>query len=79
MKRKHHAETENTSNKREPLLRPEEAGDYLSFTSGWLAKLRMNGQGPKFIKLGRKIRYARTDLDAWISAGRAASTSENAA
>ena len=65
-------------NSREPLLKPEEAGEYLGFTPGWLAKLRMKGsRGPKFIKLGRKIRYAPNDLHAWIAAGRSASTSEH--
>ena len=64
-------------NSREPLLKPDEAGAYLGFTAGWLAKLRMNGSGPKYSKLGLKIRYARSDLDAWIAAGRSASTSEH--
>ena len=64
-------------NSREPLFRPDEAGEYVGFTSGWLAKLRIYGGGPKFIKLGRKIRYARSDLDAWIASGRSASTSEH--
>ena len=65
-------------NTRERLFNPEEAGEYLGFTTGWLAKLRMHGdsRGPKFIKLGRKIRYARSDLDAWIAAGRSISTSQ---
>ena len=66
-----------TVDSREPLLKPDEAGGYLGFTAGWLAKLRMNGSGPKFIKLGRKIRYARSDLDAWIAAGRLVSTSQH--
>jgi hypothetical protein len=35
-----------------------------------------NGDGPKFIKLGRKVRYERAALDDWIAAGRARSTSE---
>lgn len=64
---------------RERLLNPAEAGDYVGFTEGWLAKLRMRSNGPKFIKLGRKVRYAQSDLTAWISAGRAASTSEQKA
>jgi len=74
-----HKDYAATVKSREPLLKPDEAGGYLGFTAGWLAKLRMNGSGPKFIKLGRKVRYARSDLDAWISAGRTASTSQNAA
>jgi hypothetical protein len=63
-------------NSHEPLFKPEKAGEYVGFTAGWLAKLRIYGGGPKFIKLGRKVRYARSDLDAWIAAGRSISTSE---
>ena len=40
------------------LLTPEQAAKYLGFTEGWLAKLRMRGGGPKWIRLGRKCRYA---------------------
>lgn len=61
---------------REALLLPDEAGEFLGFSRSWLAKLRMTGEGPKFIKLGRKVRYARADLDAWVAAGRASSTSD---
>ena len=61
---------------REPLFKPDEAGEYVGFTSNWLAKLRIYGGGPKYIKLGRKIRYARSDLNAWIAAGRSISTSQ---
>ena len=71
-----HKDYPGAVNSREPLLKPDEAGGYLGFTAGWLAKLRMNGTGPKFIKLGRKVRYARSDLDAWIAAGRSVSTSQ---
>ena len=39
---------------REPLFKPDEAGEYVGFTSNWLAKLRVYGGGPKFIKLGRE-------------------------
>jgi predicted DNA-binding transcriptional regulator AlpA len=61
---------------RERLLNPAEAGDYLGFTEGWLAKLRMRGGGPKWFRLGRKVRYTRADLDAWISAHRVSNTAE---
>ncbi len=32
-----------------------------------LAQWRARGQGPAFIRLGRTIRYARADVDAWIT------------
>jgi len=77
MQKDYKAQIREAANSREPLLKPEEAGEYLGFTPGWLAKLRMRGgDGPRFIKLGRKVRYERSALDEWIAAGRARSTSE---
>lgn len=48
------------------------AADYLRRRTGvgaWrsLAKARVYGTGPKFRKIGRRILYAREDLDAWIA------------
>jgi predicted DNA-binding transcriptional regulator AlpA len=31
-----------------------------------LAKLRMTGDGPRFIKMGRLVGYDVADLDAWL-------------
>lgn len=59
-----------------PLLTPKQAAKYLGFSEGWMAKMRMRGGGPKYIRLGRKCRYTRTDLDAWIHAHRVSHTSE---
>ena len=58
------------------LLTSEQAAKYLGFTDGWLAKLRMTGGGPKYVRLGRTCRYTCADLDAWIAAHRVSSTSE---
>jgi hypothetical protein len=33
-----------------------------------LAKLRVIGGGPLFLKFGARVRYRREDLDAWIKA-----------
>ncbi|MCD2263266.1 hypothetical protein K3888_11210 [Dietzia aurantiaca] len=32
-----------------------------------LAQWRYRGQGPRFIKEGRWVRYRRSDVDAWIA------------
>jgi predicted DNA-binding transcriptional regulator AlpA len=58
------------------LMTPGQAAKYLGFTTGWLAKLRMRGGGPRHVRLGRKCRYTLADLDAWISAHRVNNTSE---
>ena len=54
------------------------AADLLQVTRQTLAKWRLYGQGPRYIRLGRKIGYHRLDLDAWIDRRRAQSTSEYA-
>jgi hypothetical protein len=42
----------------------------------WLAKARMRGDGPPFIKIGRAIRYSETTLLQWMKAHQHLSTSE---
>jgi excisionase family DNA binding protein len=60
----------------ERILTAEEAAEYLKFTSGWLAKLRLFGGGPRFVRLGRKIRYTQSALDEWIHLREVGSTAE---
>ena len=67
---------ETTNAARCPLLTPEQAAQYLGFTEGWMAKMRMRGGGPKWVRLGRKCRYTLADLDAWINTHRVSNTSE---
>jgi predicted DNA-binding transcriptional regulator AlpA len=38
---------------------------------------RLTGRGPKFLKLGRSVRYALEDLEAWLAASRRRSTSDD--
>jgi len=60
------------------VLRPDEAGKYLSLSAQRLAKLRLEGDGPKFAKVGRTVLYCREDLDTWLQTRRRASTSDPA-
>lgn len=41
-----------------------------------LAKMRLTGTGPVFVKLGRKVAYRVEDLEAWVAENRFRSTSE---
>lgn len=59
----------------DPLLLPQEAADLLRSTPSTLAKLRLFGAGPPFVKIGRLVRYRQSDLDAWIATRTATSTS----
>ena len=55
------------------LLTPAEAAEYVGLTEETLLRWRMRGQGPAFLKLGRKVvRYSRADIDAWAEARRVA-------
>jgi excisionase family DNA binding protein len=58
-------------------LTPREAASYLRISISTLAKLRVYGGGPVYIRLGRAIRYTTHDLDDWATANRRSSTSEN--
>jgi predicted DNA-binding transcriptional regulator AlpA len=61
------------------VLRPPEAGKYLGLSASTLAKQRLRGDGPKFVRLSpRAIGYLQADLDAWLAAKRCSSTSEYA-
>jgi predicted DNA-binding transcriptional regulator AlpA len=58
-------------------LRPPAAAEYLSMSEDWLAKRRMKGEPPRYLKLGgRSIAYDLSDLDDFIAASRRRSTSE---
>lgn len=48
------------------ILRPSEAAPYVQLTVNYLAKLRITGNGPRFIKMGRLVGYDVADLDAWL-------------
>ncbi|HXT08855.1 MAG TPA: helix-turn-helix domain-containing protein [Roseiarcus sp.] len=59
-------------------LSAKEAVAYTGVAFSTLAKMRMRGDGPEFCKIGAKVAYPRTDLDAWMCGRRQRSTSENA-
>jgi hypothetical protein len=44
------------------LLTPEEAARRIGMSLSWLAKRRALGDGPPFVKYGRSVRYALSDL-----------------
>jgi hypothetical protein len=55
---------------------PYEAAECLRSSQSTLAKLRLYGGGPVFTRIGRVIRYRRSDLDRWMSEKLSHSTSE---
>jgi predicted DNA-binding transcriptional regulator AlpA len=59
------------------VLRTPDAAQYLGLTASTLEKMRLLGNGPRFVKLGaRAVGYSLADLDAWIDARTRANTSD---
>lgn len=58
------------------LLSTEQAAARCGLSPRTLEKVRITGGGPRFVKLGRSVRYDVADLDAWIASNRRASTSD---
>ncbi|GFG78987.1 helix-turn-helix transcriptional regulator [Mycobacterium paragordonae] len=52
----------------DPLLSCAEVAHWLNTTPGQLSQWRFHGEGPPFIKLGRAVRYSRSDVQAWLEA-----------
>jgi predicted DNA-binding transcriptional regulator AlpA len=52
----------------------EEAAHYLAVSRSFLRQSRMDGvretrtPGPRYVKIGRMVRYLKEDLDAWLEA-----------
>jgi excisionase family DNA binding protein len=49
------------------LYDTEEAADLLKSSRRTLEYWRGQGNGPRFVKLGRRVRYRRAALDAFLS------------
>jgi len=60
----------------EKLLTPEQAAVLLHLNPKTLAWWRWAGYGPRFFKIGGRVRYAESDLQAFIDAGVRTSTSD---
>ncbi len=60
----------------EYLLTPQQAARQLGLSQSWLAKLRVYGTGPVFVKIGRLVRYRPKDLIEWAEARVRHSTSD---
>jgi excisionase family DNA binding protein len=57
------------------LLDQKTAAKLLGVSVRTLERHRITGTGPRFARLGRLIRYRRSDLDDWVQASLRTSTS----
>ncbi|MHA7275556.1 helix-turn-helix transcriptional regulator [Arthrobacter sp. Hz1] len=48
------------------VLTPQETADLLSTNVATLAQLRYAGGGPRYIKLGRSVRYRSSDIEDYL-------------
>ena len=55
------------------------AAEFLRLSERSLERLAVEGGGPPFALVGRRVIYAESDLVAWVRARRVASTSEASA
>lgn len=55
-------------------LTTRQAAEYLSLSKYTLECWRSRGEGPKYLKLGRSVRYRIEDLDAFMQSSITANT-----
>jgi predicted DNA-binding transcriptional regulator AlpA len=60
------------------MLNTTDAAAYCGSSVSTFTKLRLYGNGPIYVKLGRRVVYDPSDLDNWLASHRRASTSEGA-
>ncbi len=60
----------------DPLLHPRDAAKILAVSESWLAKARLRGDGPRFCKISRAVRYQESAVREYIKARTRGSTSE---
>jgi predicted DNA-binding transcriptional regulator AlpA len=58
------------------LLNQKQAAHVLGLSVRTLERHRVAGTGPRWVRLGRLVKYRQSDLTAWIESNVRASTSE---
>jgi hypothetical protein len=68
----------NGSTAIQPLVfTPKQAAQIIGYSTSWLAKRRLDGTGPRFIKGPKNVSYQRAALEDWLATQRCfTSTSE---
>ena len=61
------------------LISTMEAADRLGVSASYLNKLRVQGGGPPFVKMGARVGYDPDDLSKWIASQKLNSTSGTSA
>ena len=56
------------------LITPKQLAELLAVNENTIAKWRVQGNNPKFVKIQRNVRYAANDVDRWTNERTFAST-----
>lgn len=59
------------------LIDAPRLADYLGVTPQALSNMRAAGTGPRYLKLGRNVRYRWSDVEAWLDENTHQSTDEH--
>ncbi|CAA7627355.1 conserved hypothetical protein [Candidatus Terasakiella magnetica] len=57
-------------------LSTKEMAKIIKLSTRTIERLRLNGKGPKFYKIGKAIRYRRDEVEAWAEQVAATSLSQ---
>jgi len=58
------------------LLSTRQAAEHFNVSPRTLESWRVNGDGPSFLKVGRLVRYSKSDIDDWLNCSRHQNTSQ---
>ena len=61
---------------RPKVVRAREAARIVGLSESTMAKLRLNGNGPLYCKLGRRVVYRTSDLEQWLQSRTTRDTSD---
>ena len=48
------------------ILNTKNAARYVGMSTSYLNRARIHGGGPRYLKIGRSVRYRVADLDLWL-------------
>lgn len=50
----------------EPLMTPQDVATFLAMPEATLQTWRARGTGPRVFRVGKHVRYRRSDVEAWL-------------
>lgn len=57
------------------LLNQTEVAEFLGLSEAWLERARWAGNGPRYVKFGRAVRYKFADIEKYLASRERMSTS----